>query len=76
MPTNSYGGQGAPHYNDGKFTVKHSLQTAEGSRLDVEEVFTEYGKAKAFYDGIDDSAALWDNTRMPELCEAKTRAGD
>jgi hypothetical protein len=75
MPTNSYGGQGAPHYNEGEFTVKYSLQTAEGSRLDVKEVFTEYDKAKAFYNSIDDSAALWDNTGIPELCEGKNRAG-
>ncbi|MDO7874337.1 hypothetical protein Q5H93_06300 [Hymenobacter sp. ASUV-10] len=73
MATDYYGGQGAPDYNEGEFTVKYYLNTKLWGRREREKRFTHYDKAKAFYDGIDDSAAIWDTTRSAELCEAKTR---
>lgn len=73
MPTSDYGGQGAPSYNKGEFTVEYSLNTTRWGRRERRKVFAEYDKAKAFYDSIDDSAAIWDTTRYAELCEAKSR---
>jgi hypothetical protein len=73
MPTSIYGGQGAPSYNRGIFTVKYTARTAEGGRQEIEKEFTDYDQAETFYSSIDDSAAIWDNTSVPELCEAKTR---
>jgi hypothetical protein len=34
--------------------------------------FSAYDAAKAFYDSLDESAALWDSTGLSELCECKS----
>ncbi|MET4072990.1 hypothetical protein [Hymenobacter sp. UYCo722] len=71
MPTSDYGGQGAPSYNEGDFTVKYYKTSPILGRQEKQKRFALYDKAKAFYDGIDESAAIWNTTRGAELCEAK-----
>jgi len=73
MATDSFQGEGAPHYNEGLFTVKYTKNTKLWGRRNREKQFTRYDEAKSFFDSIDDSAAIWDHTHSAGLCEAKTR---
>jgi hypothetical protein len=73
MPTEDCGGQGAPRHNSGTFVLEYHYVNRNGRRTDKKLTFTEYDKALAKYERIDDSAAIWDTTRLPELCVAKTR---
>ena len=73
MLTSYYGGQGAPSYNEGAFTVKYTKHTKALGRWERKKRFNRYDVAKAFYDGIDDNAAIWDTTHHTTLCEAKNR---
>lgn len=72
MPTEHYGGQG-PLRQKGAFEVQYKATTPKRGRHDRKRTFADYDEAKAFYDGIDDSAAIWDVTYYGELCDAKTR---
>ena len=72
MPTEDYGGQG-PLRQKGEFEVQYTATTPKRGRHDRKRKFTDYNEAKAFYDGVDDSAAIWDVTHYGELCDAKTR---
>lgn len=72
MATEHYGGQGMIRQT-GKFEIQYTKATPKRGRLEYKKTFTDYSKAQAFYDAIDDSAAIWDVTRGAELCEAKTR---
>jgi hypothetical protein len=73
MATKYYGGDGPPNRTVGEFEVKYSATSPDGRRTDHQQSFTEYTKAEEFYEGIDDTAFLWDITGMPELCAGKTR---
>ncbi|GAB3725366.1 hypothetical protein GCM10027594_06740 [Hymenobacter agri] len=73
MPTEYYGGDGPPSRTVGHFEVKYTVTLPDGQRTNQQQSFTEYGKAEEFYAGLDDSAFLWDQTGMPELCAGKTR---
>ena len=72
MPTSNYGGQGAPNYNKGKFTVKYTERAEGAAPEEKAKNFLRYDEAEAFYNSIDDDAFLWDYTRSAELCEGKT----
>jgi hypothetical protein len=72
MPTEHYGGQGQIR-QIGSFEVRYTATTPKRGRHERTRRFTEYDKAQALYDSIDDSAAIWDVTYYGELCEAKTR---
>jgi hypothetical protein len=72
MPTEHYGGQGQIR-QIGSFEVQYTATTPKRGRHERTRRFTEYDKAQALYDSIDDSAAIWDVTHYGELCEAKTR---
>jgi len=73
MPTENYGGQGAPPYNDGTFVLEYEYINRNGRWADKKITFSEYDKALAKYDSLDNSASIWDTTHGPELCVAKTR---
>lgn len=73
MATKYHGGDGPPNRTVGKFEVKYSATSPDGRRTDHQQSFTEYAKAEEFYEGIDDTAFLWDVTGVPELCEGKTQ---
>jgi len=72
MPTEYFGGQGQIR-QIGSFEVHYTATTPKRGRHNRIRRFTEYDKAQALYDSIDDSAAIWDVTHYGELCEAKTR---
>lgn len=72
MPTEHYGGQGRIRQT-GSFEVHYTATTPKRGRHERIRRFTDYDKAQALYDSIDDSAAIWDVTHYGELCEAKTR---
>ncbi len=57
------GGQGQPTATFGAFSVKY------GERQEQE--FTDYDRAKTFYDEVDSNASLWDVTIGAELCHSK-----
>lgn len=57
------GGQGRPAKTFGKFEV--------WSGREVVGHYDDYLIAKQVYDGIDSSAALWDDDGIPELIHSK-----
>lgn len=75
MVTSNHGSQSIPSHNEGEFVVKYISRGGLWGRRERQKGFTHYDAAKVFYDGIDDSAAIWNmgTTRGPELCEAKDR---
>ncbi|MGI4872858.1 MAG: hypothetical protein ACRYFX_16995 [Janthinobacterium lividum] len=73
MPTEHYGGQGTPRYNSGTFVLDYRYINRNGRWADKRLTFSEYDKAFAKYESIDNTASIWDTTRGPELCMAKSR---
>jgi hypothetical protein len=72
MPTEHDGGQGQIR-QIGSFEVHYTATTPKRGRHERTRKFTEYDKAQALYDSVDDSAAIWDVTHYGELCESKSR---
>lgn len=72
MATKECGGQGQLREH-GLFRLEYMSTTPKGDRKERTREFTEYSKAEAFYESIDDSASLWDVTRGAELCATKSR---
>lgn len=72
MPTEHDGGQGQIR-QIGLFEVRYTAITPKRGRHERTRKFTEYDKAQAFYDSVDDSAVIWDVTHYGELCESKSR---
>lgn len=72
MPTEHDGGQGQIR-QIGSFEVHYTATTPKRGRHERIRRFTEYDKAQALYDSVDDSAAIWDVTHYGELCESKSR---
>lgn len=73
MPTENYGGQGGPPYNNGTFVLDYEYINRNGRWATKKVTFSEYDKALARYESLDNSASIWDTTYGPELCVAKTR---